>query len=491
MSSLLSAPQQLRLEFPGVTTRAQKSALGQFMTPVPVARFMSSLFRPNKGSCRVLEPGAGFGALAKAMLERWARGELGRGRIELVAHEVDDRLLPILENVLAPFAHAGARVRIVAGDYLAHAADAVEVGAPTFTHAILNPPYKKIGSSSDARHTCRRVGLETVNLYSAFVGLALSQLAPRGQLVAIVPRSFCNGPYYKPFRHFVLTRAAIHQIHLFDSRDKAFSDDDVLQENVIILLERGGVQGSVRISTSTDGLFSDLRERVVPFSDVIKPDDTDAFIHIPATDDIDHLGTASKIQHGLEDLGIAVSTGPVVDFRMREHLVAMPRKGTVPLLYPAHVSGRDTTWPIEGLKKANAIARNEVTERWLFPPGAYTVVRRFSSKEERRRVVASIVLPDALAQCKAIGFENHLNVFHQNKSGLPVHLAWGLLAYLNCSAVDAHFRRFNGHTQVNATDLRALRYPNLDALTALGKWAASAKSLEQSDIDRQMTSLLR
>jgi adenine-specific DNA-methyltransferase len=30
--------------------------------------------------------------------------------------------------------------------------------------------------------------------------------------------------------------------------------------------------------------------------------------------------------------------------------------------------------------------------------------------------------------------------------------------------VDRHFRQFSGHTQVNATDLRSLRYPHLNTL---------------------------
>lgn len=61
--------------------------------------------------------------------------------------------------------------------------------------------------------------------------------------MAIIPRSFCNGPYYRPFREFVLKHAAIRHMHLFESRNKAFKDDDVLQENIIIWLERGGQQG--------------------------------------------------------------------------------------------------------------------------------------------------------------------------------------------------------------------------------------------------------
>jgi hypothetical protein len=100
------------------------------------------------------------------------------------------------------------------------------------------------------------------------------------------------------------------------------------------------------------------------------------------------------------------------------------------------------------MKRGNAIRRNAETEKWLFPNGFYTVVRRFSSKEEPRRIVASVVRPDQFPDAERLGFENHLNVLHEDRHGLPEDLAYGLAAYLNTSAVDDHFRRFNGHTQV-------------------------------------------
>jgi adenine-specific DNA-methyltransferase len=43
------------------------------------------------------------------------------------------------------------------------------------------------------------------------------------------------------------------------------------------------------------------------------------------------------------------------------------------------------------------------------------------------------------------------------------------VAYLNSTFVDAYFRQFNGHTQVNATDLRNLRYPSVTQLERLGE----------------------
>ena len=88
-----------------------------------------------------------------------------------------------------------------------------------------------------------------------------------------------------------------------------------------------------------------------------------------------------------------------------------------------------------------------------------------------------------------LGFENHLNVFHEDKRGLPEDLAHGLAAFLNTTAVDENFRRFNGHTQVNATDLRLMKYPSRKALIGLGKWARSQGELTQAVLDNQLNKL--
>ena len=64
----------------------------------------------------------------------------------------------------------------------------------------------------------REVGIETVNLYTGFLAVALGLLEPGGELVAIVPRSFCNGAYYQPFRAWMRERAALTHLHLFESQ---------------------------------------------------------------------------------------------------------------------------------------------------------------------------------------------------------------------------------------------------------------------------------
>ncbi len=465
------------------------------MTPANTARFMADMFTSTTGrTVRLLDAGAGVGSLTSAFLDRCLAGPCAM--VEVGAWEVDHAMREGLASTMADYkevaAAAGRRLdaQVYAEDFIEGATRGLFAGSRCgFTHAILNPPYKKISTSSEHRLLLRRVGIETVNLYAAFVAVALDMLAPNGELVAILPRSFCNGPYYLPFRDYVFSRAALRAMHLFERRNRAFKEEGVLQENVIIHLVRGAKQSDVRVTTSSDDTFSDLVEASYSFDTIVKPDDAQRFIHIPTGGLQSAVEASTVARQTLAALGLTVSTGPVVDFRMREHLCKMPEPGSVPLLYPAHFVGVRTSWPLQGFKKFNAIDLNDETARWLYPADRYVVVRRFSSKEERRRVVASIVEQDDF-NSTYIGFENHLNVFHTGRRGLREDVAYGLAAWLNSTAVDEHFRRFNGHTQVNATDLRQMPYPPLPVLEKLGAWYIKHTAAEQQEIDRKIEGVL-
>ena len=462
----------------------RKAELGQFMTPAAIATFMAKQFdTQNLSDVVLLDAGAGQGSLSAAFTARWEKSANSGSRLTIHAYELDPRMIGILEPMLRSL-ETDERIstEIIGGDFIANAAAQIQLNKRIYTHAILNPPYKKIGRVSSARKILSGVGIETVNLYSGFVALSLDMLKDGGELVAIIPRSFCNGPYYKPFRKFLLARAAIQSIHLFDSRDQAFADDDVLQENVIIRLKSGARQGHVVITRSTNSSFNDFKSDLFAFDRIVFPEDREQFIRIPSGLEERSLGAISGYSSTLQDIGVSVSTGPIVDFRMKEHLQMAALPGSVPLLYPGHFIDGKLVWPRPNFKKPNAIAENDETRRWLFPRGFYVAVKRFSSKEEKRRIVATLIDPAALPD-SPIGFENHLNVIHINKEPLSEDLARGLVVYLNAKVVDDWFRQFNGHTQVNATDLRSLPYPSTAKLIELGKWSMSTPRLNQTDID--------
>lgn len=463
----------------------RRSELGQFMTPSAIADFMASLFQFWPRHIRLLDPGAGVGSLTEAFVNVWKSRRTSGSQIDITAYEIDPLLIRFLNSrlrVLSQLVSNDSHViasDVIERDFIAEATFALSFGGPRFTHVILNPPYRKIGATSEKRQLLRGVGIETVNLYSAFLALAIALCEQGGEIVAIIPRSFCNGTYFRPFREWFMERAALTHIHVFESRRRAFQDDDVLQENVIVRLVRGVRQGDVTVSNSLDASFSDYTQRSVPFQEVVYPTDGERYIRIPALDGND---TSDLFRFSLEELGLGVATGPVVDFRVKDNWLAMPVNGCAPLLYAHHFQKGVFQWPKEH-RKPNALRVNSETTKWLMPRGWYTVTKRFSSKEEPRRVVSYVVDPNSLPG-ELYGFENHLNVIHCGKRELGEELARGIALFLNSTVVDNYFRTFSGHTQVNATDLRTMRFPSKETLVRFGRWAKSRCVLTQEIIDQ-------
>ena len=461
--------------------RRRQGELGQFLTPTPLAHFMASLFGPLPKVVRLLDAGAGAGALTEAFVSRLCEKNDGVRAIEATLYELD----PLIQDALSETMDDCQRLSAEAGirfGFTIHSTDFIqEISArlgddlfgtkpPAFDVAIVNPPYRKISTDSLERRSLRYVGVETSNLYAGFIALIQRLLVPGGQLVGITPRSFCNGPYFRSFREDFLTNLEVHRLHVFESRGAAFRDDCVLQENIIFHAIKGRKQPCELVISSSSGEHGDIvTEKVVPFAEVVHKHDAERFIHIPsASGHAVAKETMDGLHTSLASLGLTVSTGPVVDFRLKDAIRSQPEKGTVPLLYPCHFNGGTVHWPKRDARKPNAILDNEETRRWLVRSGIYLLTKRFTSKEERRRLVACLFDPKDL-DAEWLGFENHLNYFHENGHGLERNLAVGLFAFLNSTVVDQYFRRFSGHTQVNATDLRKLVYPDRKTLQALGK----------------------
>lgn len=479
----------------------QRQALGQFLTPPGIANFMASLFERHPPELKLLDPGAGTGSLSSALVHQLCRASVRPHSIAVTAYEVDSRLIPALEQTYADCESACLRAgisfsaEIFNSDFIESAlhlfrVDLFSVAKNPFNAAILNPPYRKIQSVSAARLLLRSAEIETSNLYTGFLALTARLLSDDGELVAITPRSFCNGPYFKSFRQQFLSEMSLRRLHLFDSRSSAFRDDDVLQENVILHAVKSAVKPERVVVSASPGVpAEDSVERHRNYSDIVSPSDPEQFIHL-VTDDRQEEARRSihKLSTSLGKLDLDVSTGRVVEFRARDFLVSNASEDTFPLIYPRHFSGGFVQWPAERNRKPDAIKNIEATQELLVRSGIYVLVKRFTSKEERRRVVACVYDPRRVSSAK-VGFENHLNYFHARGKALSMKLAKGLAAYLNSTIVDCYFRQFNGHTQVNAADLRNLRYPTREQLDLLGS-RIPEQFPQQTALDELVTAVI-
>ncbi len=480
------------------TDPKRRATLGQFFTPAVVARFMAGMLRLSDvgDELRILDAGGGSGVLtAAAIAEICGRPKRCRPlAVHATVWEIDSRLE---EDLARTFDHCSAVCReagirftgtLHQQNFVLAAAERLRGGlfspdGQRFHLAILNPPYRKLKSDSIERARMSTVGVETSNLYSAFVWLALDLLEEGGELVAITPRSFMNGSYFRPFREMLKRNLSFRRVHVYDARDVAFAGDNVLQENVIFHGVRGGSSEEVKITTSSGPGDTGLVERTIVPSELILPHDPQSVLHVvPDETDARIARRMRGLPHKLESLGLSVSTGRVVGFRAKERLRVVASARDAPLIFPRHCSDGFVTWPKANGSKPNALAVVGPDDELLFPTGWYVLVNRFSAKEEKRRIVAAVYDPARLTT-QYVAFDNKLNVLHCNGAGLAENLAKGLVVFLNSTLVDGYFRQFSGHTQVNAGDLRSLNFPDSEELERLGR--RMGRSLpDQDEINR-------
>ena len=103
-------------------------------------------------------------------------------------------------------------------------------------------------------------------------------------------------------------------------------------------------------------------------------------------------------------------------------------------------------------------------------------VKRFTSKEEKRRLQCGIYLKADHSQYKYISTQNKINYI---KCDTP-ELAYGLFVLLNSTLYDAYYRILNGSTQVNSTEINLMPVPSKEAIREMGRELIGMELTEQN-----------
>jgi adenine-specific DNA-methyltransferase len=495
---------RLAVKFAEDTPLQPRRELAQFFTPVEVARFMAALARPVRSVRRLLDPGAGTGVLACALCEALPTGS---GPVHLDAFEVDPALASICNTTLA-YTKRWLAGRGVSFTFTVHQADFVTEHAPSlrpglfdsptsgeYDVAISNPPYFKLQKLDRRAVAASSIVHGQPNIYALFMSITASLLAENGVMVTITPRSFAAGDYFRRFRQHLFATVLPEAVHVFHSRKEAFRKDEVLQENVILRLRRKRFSTSATVSVSTSIGAADLKRREirkVPLASVVDPKSRDVVFSIPA-DEMDDA--VIRFVRGwpctLHSLGLEVSTGPVVAFRARRLLLHEPRqeKHIAPLLWLQNVKRMAIQWPSPLSSKPQYIRDNGDSRMLLVRNATCVVLRRFTAKEEHRRLTAAPLIEGELSGLK-LGLENHLNYVYRPHGEVDHDEAIGLAALLGSALMDRYFRVSNGNTQVNAAELRALPLPPRRSLLMLGT-EIRRHHIGPNEIDKVVTELLR
>ncbi len=463
-------------------TADHRKTHGLYLTPPPVAHFMAAMLDATPQKLRILDPAAGAGILLCAAVERLVALKNRPKEIDLVACEIDKALCHRLDDVLSRLASWAAKNGIKVSYTVRHedfilknAAALHSQPRETFDAVIANPPYFKIGKDDPRAVAASSVVHGQPNIYGLFMAVSAALLRSSGQLVFITPRSFASGPYFRQFRERFFSMMRPVHTHVFTSRRDAFSRDEVLQENVIFHGIRQDVwqrtTSQYKFTLSSSAGSSDLAHSVTwsgDIQDVLDTTKPGSVFRLPTSpEDEAILRKVDRWTGSLRAYGLQISTGPVVPFRATEFLSAKKNGATVPLLWMNHVHAMEIHWP-NGVRKPQHIISKKPSEYLLLPNRNYVLIRRFSAKEQPRRLTAAPLLARSL-HADMVGLENHLNYIHRPGGTLSEDEARGIAALYNSSLLDDYFRCINGNTQVSATELRAMPLPPLEEIIDLGK----------------------
>lgn len=470
-----------------------RKEIGQYFTGSAVSDYMASMIEPiDAPVVRILDAGAGAGILTISAALRCL--ELGNKKAHAVLYEIDANAVKHLElnmeRVTQHFLEVGGEFtfEVHQEDFVLSRpdkADLVNHPVESFHVASINPPYFKYNSkTSPYADATADLFKGNPNIYASFMAVVAACLAPNGQMVAIVPRSFTNGLYFKGFRHFLSKTMSLEKLHIFRSRNKVFKELAVLQENIICSYVKKNQEPYIEICTSTG--YEDLSQvdaKKYPHELIIDSTNQNKIIRIPeSAEDATILKTVEEWPSSFQENGYFISTGPVVEHRTRDYITTPEnRSDSVPLLRMHNVKAFKTVWTGSNKKDA-CFQLLDGHDKHTSNNQPYVILKRFSSKDEKRRLVAGVHDPQAITG-RLIALENHLNYIGLTEGEMDLAEAYGLATLFNSTFMDKYFRCISGNTQVNATEIRLLKLPTRSFIRQIGAALLKSKKTDQDHID--------
>lgn len=479
--NLIDFASRLAEEYIQNSTKDSKKEKGQFFTPAEVAKYMAGLSTTNKEEISILDPGAGIGILSSALITQLRKNELVK-KINLTVYETDNSVLPYLKSVLdeAKWFLEENKIQfnynLLTSDFISSDSNTLTTNLAEFSNSkskkfdiiISNPPYFKL-NKNDQIAKFKDIISGQPNIYFLFMAISAKSLSDGGEMIYITPRSFCSGLYYSKFRKWLVQKVSFTNIHLFDSRKDVFSAENVLQESIITRFVKKD-QEKITISKTFNGNFSNNKKIEVLKNDVIYKSNGHIFFRIPSDEkELSIVRELDKLPFNFYKLGIKVSTGKVVAFRSREHLKSEIDSNSVPLLWMHNLKNGKIEWPSSKKNKEIAIKNNESTKKLLLTAGNYLVLKRFTTKEQKKRFDVALIYKKDFEKYNYFALDNMINYVHSPDRELSENQIKGISNYLNLPIVESYFRILNGHTQVNANEINALPFPSLEQLEDLGK----------------------
>ena len=468
--------------------KKERKKYGQFFTSMETAQFMAGLYNVEGkiGKVSILDAGTGSGILSCAFIERLETIDSIQ-EIELTCYENDDNVLPLLKRTLEYCKEETRKkltVNIIEDNYiLSQYLDfnhmlGGSAEPKKYDFVIGNPPYMKIPKDAPEATAMPEVCYGAPNLYFIFASMGLFNLCESGELVYIIPRSWTSGAYFKRFREYFLTEGKLEHIHLFVSRNKVFDKESVLQETIIIKVRKTSEKPETVTITSSksNSDFGELTSLTVPYDLVVAGSDYYVYL-VTDENEVEVLKKLHKFDKTLPAIGVKMKTGLTVDFRNREILRDEEEEGAIPLFYSQHIKQGKVEFPIQ---KEHEYVVTE--QKGLMQDNKnYLFVKRFTAKEEPRRLQCGVYLAKRFPQYQKISTQNKINFVDGVLTEMSECLVYGLYVLFNSTLYDEYYRILNGSTQVNSTEINAMPVPDLEDIQEMGRKVIKSKDYSEEN----------
>lgn len=471
--------------------KAQRKKCGQFFTSKETAVFMAKLLLSvplKKKSIKILDPGAGSGLLTAAIIDELSEiSEIDT--IALTCYENNEDVIRLLqENLEWIKKHTLKNIsyEIRKENYILSQAEtyngtfSAELNPTKYDMVIANPPYMKLSKNAPEAMAMQDVCYGAPNLYFLFIAMSAFNLKDGGEMVYIVPRSWTSGAYFKSFREKFFNEMVLEHIHLFESRDKVFETESVLQETMIFKAKKTAKKPTNILVTTTknNADFENKTTYNAAYKTIVSG--TEKYVYlITNSEEAETLQKLNHWKNTLPQIGMKMKTGLTVDFRNKEALRNNAEEGAVPLFYSKHIRDGKVIFPIG--KENEYLATNQTG--LMQKNGNYLFVKRFTAKEEHRRLQCGVYLAKKNPRYNKISTQNKIN-FISGIQELSECTVYGLYVIFNSTIYDNYYRILNGSTQVNATEVNSMPVPPVDIIESMGRDLMEIHDMSETTCDR-------
>lgn len=451
---------------------------GQFFTSVSTAKYMASLISidDNKKMVRILDAGAGNGMLSAAAIEYLSKKRIDEIQIDM--YENDNNTIDLLSktkeiiNKYCVERNVSININIINRNFILDNEDIWRDKdfQGIYDIVIMNPPYKKINKCSAESSIMADIVYGQPNIYFLFMAMGCQLAKNEGNLIYITPRSWTSGLYFRKFREYLLNNVSIQKLHLYSSRNKVFDKESILQEIMITsAIKRKEQEKVVEIrTTESSSSYEQVSKMKIPVEQCISYSDNLNVIIPTNQEDVEALKFVSKYKQTPRNLGFQFKTGQVIEFRNTKYLKFKKGAKSIPLIHSCNIKDGKVDFKAKK-EKPRYYNIDKNNETYKIKNRNMLLVKRFTSKEENRRLQLAVNIQSDNPDILFFATENHLNYMIKNNGEPSKCEIYGIYTILSSKKWDSYYRLISGNTQVNAEELNNMPMPDIETIQHIGR----------------------